>query len=695
MKHMRIVSIMVSMLFVLSLEAAGPIKVKLDLEPHNDWTVNPLLFGSYNEEHWGDIIPGIYEQYVVNPSFEQWYVKKQGDREPQEKSNIIWPDIPKVDGLAFPWEKIVRAGSPVVELTEDALNTELAQRVTVTEGDIAYLYQRLALPFYRVKSFNVSFYAKSSGRVNLKVFMTTKNPENRLAEKEITVLSDKWQKCELTFHIDRQREQHIKRYGVYNLGFEVSGEGCVDFDLVTLFPTDCHDGVFNPETIAHFRNYGPTMMRWPGGNFTSAYRWQDGIGRFEDRRSLPNLAWGGLCTNHVGLDEFLRFCELTDIVPVMGVGYNRELISPEDIADWVEYCNGDLTTPMGKLRAENGHPEPYDVKYWGIGNEVYGKYQQGHEPDPEAYAAGLVEIVKEIRKVDPSVEIIASGYGAHNRFRATSDWNEKLIRRAGAYIDYIDIHSYVYGPSRRQMEGVEKVDIYRTFAAANYALRTYIDDMRTLLKKEGMEHIKMCLLEWSVQPKHGFPYIHSFANLMCTSAYLNEFLRNADFLQMGAHHNFSIYVQPVRGHAYRVNPRTLLYRHYGLMAGGKILDIDVEGMPVYDVDTNWENIGPSKNVHEVDMMAVRKGNRVYVTLVNRDNDTPYEIKFDFSAGKIRKFKGSTYTSEKPFDQLLWQNVNEVKGHVKNDVKATVISDTEASLNIPAFSYTLLTIDLQQ
>lgn len=685
---------------LLSLYGAEPIKGRIDLQPHEDWTINPMLFGSFSEEHWGDLTPGIYEQYVVNPSFEQWYVKREDDREPEEKSNIIWKDIPKVDGLAFPWEKFHKAGTPVVELTPDALNTEKAQRIRVAGTDTALVFQRLALPYYRVKSFNVAFYAKASGNVKLKAFLSAKEPMDCLVERKFTALTNQWQRFEVTFHVSKQTGTIMNKYGIFNLGFEVSGDGSVDIDLVTLFPTDCLDGIFNPETVAHFRNFGPKMVRWPGGNFTSGYHWYDGIGKIEDRKSLPNRAWGGLCTNHMGLDEFMRFCELTRITPVMGVGFEQGVITPKEVADWVEYCNGDLSTTMGRLRAENGHPEPYKVRYWGIGNEVYGAYQIGHTPDPKVYADHLVEIVKQVRKVDYSVDIIASAYGAHNRFKEPSDWNQQLIRHAGGYIDYLDVHSYVYGPRPSELGDVKRPDVIRAFAASNFCLDSYIEEIRELLRKENQEHIKLAFLEWGVLPRIGpakstrVPHRQAFSNLLCTSAYYNEFIRNGDFVKMGALHNFSFYVQPVRAHGERVNPRTLLFKHYGAMSGGKVLDVQFKNMPTYDVQTNWLNIGSPKNVPEVDVLAVRKGKKVYLVMMNRNHHTSYTFDLDFISGRVNRLSGSTYTSEKPFDPLRWQNVADVKGHIKKDVVATLNSDQNVSVTIPKISYTLITIELQ-
>ena len=677
--------------------ASEPVKVQLDMKPHNEWTVNPMLFGSFSEEHWGDITPGIYEQYIVNPSFEDWYLKTDGDGNPEEKSNLVWRNINRTDGVAYPWECMSLSGTARFEQALDSFNTHKSQRVRVCESDTAYVYQRVPLPFYRVKTYKVSFYAKSSGDISLKTFMTTGEIDDCVTETTITGLSGEWKRFDVILELSRQKELHINRYGIYNLGFKVSGNGTVSIDLVTLFPTDCIDGVFNPETIAHFKNYGPTMVRWPGGNFTSGYHWYDGIGKFEDRRSLPNLAWGGLCTNHVGIDEFMRFCELTDVIPVMGVGYNEKEISPKEIADWVEYCNGDVSTPMGALRAKNGHPKPYDVKYWGIGNEVYGSYQIGYQPDPELYASGLIKIVEQIRRVDPSVKVIASAYGAHNHFRKPSDWTEQVVKKAGDHIDFLDIHSYVYGPSLKQVQRSSPHTFFRAFAASNLCIDKYIDDIRALLDKADKNHIKLCFLEWGVLPRvyrsHSIylPCRQSFVNLLCTGVYLNEFIRNGDFVHMGALHNFSFYVQPVISHAESVNPRTILYKHYNKLGGGKLLDMAVTDMPVYEVKSKWQNIGPHKNVPEIDMLAVKNGKRVYVILINRNQKNTYEIQLEVINGKVRKIDGGTYTSETPYEPYLWRNKDDIRPYVESEI-AIERNKRNLTVTVPAMSYTFLQLN---
>ena len=128
------------------------------MKPHNEWTVNPLLFGSFSEEHWGDITPGIYEQYVVNPSFEDWYIKTGNDGNPEEKSNLVWRNIPKTDGLAYPWEYYSQNGTAKLEQSSDSFNTHKSQMVCLPSHDTALVYQRLALPFYRTDSYRVNNY---------------------------------------------------------------------------------------------------------------------------------------------------------------------------------------------------------------------------------------------------------------------------------------------------------------------------------------------------------------------------------------------------------------------------------------------------------------------------------------------------------------------------------------------------------
>ncbi len=199
----------------------------------------------------------------------------------------------------------------------------------------------------------------------------------------------------------------------------------------------------------------------------------------------------------MGTDEWLRFSELAGLEPVIGVGFGR--ITPEEAADWVEYCNGAVTTPMGALRAANGHPEPYGVIYWGIGNEVYGSYQIGHT-DARTYAEGFLRMAEAMKQRDPSIQVAAVGLGVHNDYRKQSpDWNQQVLGIAGPAIDLLDVHYYVYGPDREWLGMDGPVPIRRALLASGARLEAYYDFQRVLLSQNP--HIGLVHYEWAVLPR--------------------------------------------------------------------------------------------------------------------------------------------------------------------------------------------------
>lgn len=121
------------------------------------------------------------------------------------------------------------------------------------------------------------------------------------------------------------------------------------------------------DVIRAFSSIGASIIRWPGGCFADTYHWMDGIGPIEYRPRRINIWWGGEETNEFGTDEFVKLCKLVGAEPYICVNVGSG--SPEEALAWLEYCNYTVASKYAKLRVENGHPEPYRVKYWGIGNE--------------------------------------------------------------------------------------------------------------------------------------------------------------------------------------------------------------------------------------------------------------------------------------------------------------------------------------
>ena len=148
------------------------------------------------------------------------------------------------------------------------------------------------------------------------------------------------------------------------------------------------------------------VYRWPGGNFVSGYDWHDGIGERDKRPPRRNPAWTGVESNDVGIHEFMRLCELLDTEPYIAV--NAGLGGVKEAADEVEYCNGAEDTPMGKWRKQNGQAKPWKVKWWSVGNEMFGDWQLGFM-STEAFVKKHNSFADAMWKVDSSIHLIAVG----------------------------------------------------------------------------------------------------------------------------------------------------------------------------------------------------------------------------------------------------------------------------------------------
>ncbi len=179
-------------------------------------------------------------------------------------------------------------------------------------------------------------------------------------------------------------------------------------------------------------------IRYPGGNFLSGYRWKDGIGPKASRPVRPELAWFSLEPNQVGTDEFLQWCEKLGVSAMLGV--NLGTGTPQDAVDLLEYVNGSLPTFWADQRRANGHPEPYGVRLWCLGNEMDGPWQICAKT-AEEYARIACETAKMMKWMDPSIELVACG-SSFRDMPTFGAWEKTLLAHCYPYIDYISLHQY-------------------------------------------------------------------------------------------------------------------------------------------------------------------------------------------------------------------------------------------------------------
>jgi len=295
------------------------------------------------------------------------------------------------------------------------------------------------------------------------------------------------------------------------LELTVTGEsGCL-VGTISLMPADNVEGM-RADTLGLLKELNSPIYRWPGGNFVSGYDWRDGIGERDRRPPRPNLAWDSLESNDFGIDEFMTLCRLLDTEPYIAV--NSGFADDHSAAKEVEYVNGSPDTPMGGLRAANGHPEPYNVKWWGIGNEMYGDWQLGHM-SLDHYAQKHNRFAAAMRKADPSIKIVAVG--------DAGAWSEGMLKSCADRMDLISEHFYCNRDKEVLAEYVSMIrDNVRGKVTAHRDYRKRLDSL-------AGKDIRIAIDEWNYWygPRH-----YNMKDAMGIAAGLHEMFRNSDIVFM-------------------------------------------------------------------------------------------------------------------------------------------------------------------
>ena len=287
-----------------------------------------------------------------------------------------------------------------------------------------------------------------TAKVSVGIVWNADNPEGRQMVS-LGPLSTSYKKFTFSFKAEKSGTAQ----------FEISGTGTGSFHAgaVSLMPADNVNG-FRPDAIAALKGLRSGVYRWPGGNYVSAFEWRNAIGDPDKRPPEMDPVWRTLQSNDVGTEEFMTMCKLLGVEAYITV--DAGFGDAWSAGQYVEYVNGAVTTPMGRLRAANGHPAPYRVKFWGIGNEMWGSYQFGYMP-LEQFEHKHNLFAKAMRKADPAIVLIASGampdtmtgskealkLGADlvPKIMSPADWTGNLLKNCFANIDLISEHFYNYG----------------------------------------------------------------------------------------------------------------------------------------------------------------------------------------------------------------------------------------------------------
>jgi alpha-N-arabinofuranosidase len=361
---------------------------------------------------------------------------------------------------------------------------------------------------------------------------------------------------------------------------EITGTGTGSFHVgaVSLMPADNIEG-FRREIVTTLAQLRSGIYRFPGGNFVSAYEWRDAIGDRDRRPPRWDPVWNTLQPNDVGMDEFLTLCELLKVEPYITV--NAGFGDAWSAAQQVEYVNGAVTTSMGQLRANNGHPEPYGVKYWGIGNEMWGSWQFGYMPLHQ-FVVKHNMFARTMRRADPTIVLIASGAtpdamtGSGEAKKLTgnvvpeygspADWSFAMLSRCLETMDLLSEHYYVYNATHFDLEKGKQVPNDPNEPLTDWARRAanlvrakyehyqvYLERIPALRKKP----VPISLDEWAYAGANPA----SFKPVLAYSWVLHEMFRHSDLFQMGGFTFAGSTLSATRTDAV-LNPTGLMFKMY-------------------------------------------------------------------------------------------------------------------------------------
>ncbi|PYX40032.1 MAG: hypothetical protein DMG81_07660, partial [Acidobacteria bacterium] len=361
----------------------------------------------------------------------------------------------------------------------------------------------------------------------------------------------------------------------------------------------------------------PAFVRWPGGNVAQDYHWAWGIGPRDQRPVWVNAAWRDeLEPSDFGTDEFIQFARRVGAEPSLTVNVEGRGATADEAAAWVEYCNGSPQSKYGALRSINGSPEPFHVKYWEIGNEIWGDWVRGHT-DETTYAKNLNRYVAKMKAVDPSIKIIATGDNS-------VEWDRTVLQIAGRNIDYLSIHHY-YGEA--EMKG----DDNNLQARPLHYERLYRELQQMIKELAPGRDVKLAVNEWNTTLP--LPRQQSMESALYAARLMNVFERSGDVVQMSAVsdmvNGWTGGVIQASRHAVYVTPTYFVNALYASHLGHDRLSSTLQG-PTFDSTIE------GKAIPTIDTVASRSsdGRHIFIKAVNSDPESDAITKVSLTGVRV-------------------------------------------------------------
>lgn len=465
--------------------------------------ISPYIYGQFIEHLGRCIYGGIWAEMLEDRKF-YFPVPARAEiwRLTREQARVL---------AASPWKVIGPPGT--VSMSEkDAFVGKHSPCVQAQgDGTVVGLYQE-ELGLLKRKTYTGYIFLAGDARVGPVSVSLAWGPGD--SEKQVCVIKavgSKMTKAPLKYTAGADSDNG-------RLSITAKGQGTLRIGCVSLMPADNVEG-FRKDTLELLKQLDAPVYRWPGGNFVSGYDWRDGLGDRDKRPTRTNPAWTGIEPNDVGMDEFIRFCGLIGTEPMIAV--NTGFGDAYSAAAEVEYANGSIETLMGKARARDGHPKPYGVKWWCVGNEMWGDWQLGYMQLSQ-YVLKHNWIEEKMRKVDPSIKTIGSG-------DIGSKWSPGMLQHCADHMDLLSEHFYCQSKPN-VVEHVQQLpNNVKRIADAH---RQFRKDIPALQGK----NIRVALDEWNYwYGPHVFGELgtrYFLQDALGIAAGLHEYFRNSDIIFM-------------------------------------------------------------------------------------------------------------------------------------------------------------------
>ena len=237
------------------------------------------------------------------------------------------------------------------------------------------------------------------------------------------------------------------------------------------------------------RDLNIPFVRYPGGNFVSAYNWEDGVGPRENRPVRLDLAWHTSESNQVGVHEFADWCDSVGTQMMLAINLGSRGL--DDARNFVEYVNGPTGSYWGDLRKKNGRADPFNCRLWCLGNEMDGPWQVGHKT-AEEYGRLANETAKTLRAFDKSLELVVCG-SSNSDMKTYPEWERIVLEHTYESVDHISLHMYF--ANRLRHPG--------NYLALNHKLDRYIETVQSTINlvkanKRSKHQVYISFDEWNV-----------------------------------------------------------------------------------------------------------------------------------------------------------------------------------------------------